>query len=65
MATHPIPSSNAVCAHDPCSCVVSGMEGTVERDGQTYCSEGCARGTGCDHETCDCVHKDKPIAAGR
>ena len=47
MADNPIPTSNAVCAHDQCSCVVSGMEGTVERNGAVYCSEGCARGEGC------------------
>ncbi|MGE0758053.1 MAG: metallothionein [Pirellulaceae bacterium] len=58
------PSSNAVCAHDECSCVVAGQSDAVQRDGFTYCSEGCARGSGCEHETCGCVDKAYGDASG-
>ena len=55
------PIANDTCAHDRCECVVSG-EDKVARGGRTYCSEGCARGEGCEHAVCDCRHKP-PIAA--
>ena len=57
MADRLVPTSNAVCAHEGCSCVVAGLHGAVQRDGEVYCSEGCANGEGCHHETCTCSEK--------
>jgi hypothetical protein len=54
MATDHIPTANRVCSGDGCSCVVAENDAKVERDGQVYCSEECARGTGCDHPACRC-----------
>lgn len=51
-----IPTSSDTCDHDRCECVVSGTDPVV-RDGRTYCSEGCANGTGCDHDQCNCRDK--------
>jgi hypothetical protein len=51
-----IPTSSETCEHERCECVVSGNE-RVERGGHAYCSEGCADGTGCDHEQCNCRDK--------
>ena len=49
------------CACEPCLCVVD-ISQAVQKDGQYFCSEGCASGhaentTGCGHTGCNCHGK--------
>ena len=41
------------CDHDPCHCVPD-ADSAVADGKSVYCSQGCADGTGCDHEGCNC-----------
>ena len=46
------------CACDSCLCIVD-ISKAIEKDGQYYCSEGCAMGhaegtSGCGHSGCNC-----------
>ncbi len=48
------------CACEPCLCIVDTNQ-AIQKNGQYYCSEGCANGhsdnsTGCGHTGCSC-HK--------
>jgi metallothionein len=46
------------CACEPCLCIVTPGEGTVEKDGKHYCSQACAdghaNGQGCGNSGCGC-----------
>jgi hypothetical protein len=44
--------SSKTCAHEDCECNVSAS--SVTRDGNRYCSLGCADGKGCEHPDCGC-----------
>jgi hypothetical protein len=49
MSTH----GSIRCAFKPCHCTFE-AEGAVEFEGQTFCSERCVDGRGCDHAHCNC-----------
>jgi hypothetical protein len=55
-----LPGSGRQCHHAPCSCVVAGGSGVIAGERQ-YCSQGCAEGSGCDHETCRCVEGERAV----
>jgi hypothetical protein len=44
------------CKHEGCKCQVTGPK--------EYCSEGCKRGLGCDHDDCECDQGNGLDAAG-
>lgn len=50
--------SQMKCACEPCLCIVTLNQGTIEKDGKYYCSEACAKGhpdgEGCGHQGCGC-----------
>ena len=50
-----------VCAHPDCICEIGA--GAVVLKGKNYCSEGCAKGYGCNHA--DCLCGDSPGRTGR
>ena len=48
-----------LCAHPPCSCLVTeGSSGAPQAE--QYCCGACADGAGCDHETCRCMDGERP-----
>jgi metallothionein len=46
-------TTEKTCAHQGCGCTVDAGKG-VEKNGKSYCSQGCADGKGCDHPGCTC-----------
>jgi len=61
MKSQPSPADKGhQCAHEPCSCVVTAGSGVIAGQ-QQYCSQGCAEGDGCDHETCHCMDGERNV----
>lgn len=59
ISTNPSPRDpGEQCAHPSCSCIVT-AQASVQRDGKYYCSQGCADGRGCEHDTCECVDGER------
>ena len=56
--SQPIPTANDTCAYQRCQCTIAG-ETVINRNGKTYCCEGCAAGDGCTHAVCNCVEKSE------
>lgn len=42
------------CDQEGCTCTVS-PEIAIQKDDKTYCSQGCAEGSGCQHPDCACA----------
>ncbi len=50
-----------LCDYEPCGCPVENHD-SIEVEGARYCSEGCARGEGCQHTSCNCVtHEERSV----
>lgn len=47
-------SNDSQCSHGPCSCDVGKDGGIQGEHGQSFCSEGCAKGEGCVCPECGC-----------